>query len=372
MVEIEIEQKIHGPKTLTETKRDTICEIAESIYPGRWSLDINESSFNGNCSVGMLNRLIIHFPKSTIRNENGESHDIQESYIAILVKKDYSKLASSYMFMMRTKVALKEFASGYFHSHAQNVNLNPSVSHYFVWRRLCVGGQTSLTELLYNLTQDGIDEDNLTNLLVVLSSYICWESRDGGPYMYFKNLSIPLRNSNSNGITSNTINTVYNKFIENLLDDEDNPFPELIKDVRSNQYSVTNKTSSIIPIIRKSILELSIPETSNENLRNELLGSYNNYSFKAVSNNSFYQTPMSTYVAYNESLKNWSKQTKDNLLKFNDKNLEFSIDIPNLETEEVVDIDYSQLDIHPDLSRSIVTMYTNNISNYVSERQKYE
>ena len=163
MVETEIEQKIYGPKTLLDTKRDAICEIAESIYPGRWSLDVNESSFNGNCNIGMINRLIIHFPKSTIRNENGYSHDIQESYIAILIRKDYSKLSSSYMFMMRTKVALKEFTSGYFHSHAQNVNLNPSIGNYFVWRRLCVGGQTSLTDILYTLTHDGIDENNLTN-----------------------------------------------------------------------------------------------------------------------------------------------------------------------------------------------------------------
>lgn len=372
MVETEIEQKVNGPKTLIETKRDAICEIAESIYPGRWSLDVNESFFNGNVSTGACNRLIIHFPKSTIKNSNGETHNIQESYIAILISKDYSRLLSNYMFMLRTKVELKEFTSGYFHSHAQTVNQNPSPGNYFVWRRLCVGGQTSLTEILYNLSHDGIDENNLTNLLVVLSSYICWESRDGGPYMYFKSLAIPLSNSRDQGIASNTLKFVYSKFIEELLEDEDNPFPELIKDVRSDEYSVTNTMSSILPIIRKSVLSLSIQGTSNENLKNTLLGSFNNGSFKSVASSGVYQTPISTYIAYNESLKNWSKQTKDNLLKFNDKNLEFSIDIPNLDTEEVLDIDYSQLTVHPDLIRHIVILYINDVNTYLSEKSKYE
>ena len=128
MVETEIIQEVlQGPKTILETRIDTICNAAELVYPGNWCLRDAEHNLKSKFGANNTKRLVIRFPKSTIKG-GSKNHTITDSYIAIPFTADYAKMRSNKMYMLRTKASILEYSCGYFHSHAQNVSGNESSS----------------------------------------------------------------------------------------------------------------------------------------------------------------------------------------------------------------------------------------------------
>jgi hypothetical protein len=197
---------------------ELIQRVAEEVHPGNWHYGPMEPMLamtygkthyeRRHCECDYCNgkdgtecthpasktcyRLLIRFPETVIRNRNGREHPIHEFFIAIPFTADHKKTLNTSLCSYRTKVTTKEYAYGYFHSHSTSADWNCGhPQNYFRWRSCCLGGQTELTDLMFDLYDKGLQEKTLHELLVTLYIYASWESINGGPYMLMKDIRYP-------------------------------------------------------------------------------------------------------------------------------------------------------------------------------------
>lgn len=169
-----------------------IREIAEGIFtPER--VDFNEISprrFD----------LTIHFPLLEITNSRRSKHTITDLWVRFPCTLYESASQGSYVMDLRitgrrTKVSLKEFQTGYAHSHLQ---INESLYRFIAF---CLG-QSTFGQILDNLKINGTEED-WELMLLSLYNYVSWESVEGGPYINMSSISYQssMRNNVSRTVT---------------------------------------------------------------------------------------------------------------------------------------------------------------------------
>lgn len=142
------------------------------LYRDHWDISYHRA-FSKHC-------LIIKFDEFTISNSNGQTHVIKDLYVLLPINKTSDNKISftGGMYGGRGLVSNVEREAQYKHSH-----LNDSwnkVSHF------CLGsGPISSYMVKFNLTPD---ENTLFSVLYNVKIYVEWESLEGTPYKYMKNL----------------------------------------------------------------------------------------------------------------------------------------------------------------------------------------
>ena len=273
-----------------QKNKELIEELAESIHPGNWDLDtcedrlysfledgyIDSSEYAcnecGSCDDGyyseceskedyIMHRLLIHFPEVEITNSMGHTHTMTDIYIATVFTADYSQVATKCLFLIRGSATTKELAVGYAHSHASSANSNNSVSRYFCWRELCLGGDTELTDIMYNLS-DGISNKDLHELLVLLHLYVGWESREGGPYMYMNDIQYKSSNiSSSNYLPDDLSITIGRILLLEFAKHSTLSKPDIVG--TGAGIAISNVTASIAIALKKFILDSMAEDLSH-------------------------------------------------------------------------------------------------------------
>ena len=174
--------------------------------------------------------LIIYFPENEVKNSNGKTHKIYETYMKI--KLNNCNLSKD-MCLLRTRVSEQEDKSRYLFSHASNSGNSD-------WRGCCVGDNTPIADFLKS--DNVLNYENTIVLFNLLEQYLSWESIEGGPYIFMS--QIGFENSNLSHITQLSIN----KSLKFLISNEEeeilntdaflnltlNPNPELSKKYCSN------------------------------------------------------------------------------------------------------------------------------------------
>lgn len=140
----------------------------------------------------LLYEIIIHFPEIVVRNET-RSHEIKDLWVRIDLNCFFQGAAQRqhiYFTGNRTTYSFDEYFCGYSFSHLSG---GSSCNQF---RDFCQGSTrfAQSTAILFN-------EWNPTSFLLFcfqLKNYLSWESRDGGPYMYFADIHSKKTFNNTN------------------------------------------------------------------------------------------------------------------------------------------------------------------------------
>lgn len=199
---------------LAET-REKWTEILDLLYPGDWSIE----------SRGYDNyNLVIHFPKVTIRNTTGERHDIHDLYVIWGLDDKMAPAVS--LTGWRGSLTRAEYERGYKHSHLPARDSSNSPMQF------CLGsGEFSQTVNGLNSAR-ALDWDLIQKALVMLHLYVEWESTEGTPHTYMRN--IPKGSSRSRNrrrsLTAEQLSQLKSAFMTQLQTDK----PKGVAKVRNN------------------------------------------------------------------------------------------------------------------------------------------
>ena len=146
--------------------------------------------------------LILHFPKITITNSQGLEHEILDLYVktglfvtaAPEVEGGIGVALSPTLWGMRTTRTLAEACSQYMHSHLPG----RSSGHGTHWDNFCLGAGDGPMPSALNALAMPEDYDPLLFevFLYQLQKYVRWESIEGIPYMYMKDIRDPTPSEN--------------------------------------------------------------------------------------------------------------------------------------------------------------------------------
>jgi hypothetical protein len=150
---------------------------------------------------------IIHFPEITIKNDS-RKHLIRDMYVKFNVRPNGT--INPYIEGVRTTVTEGELRTGYFHSHL------PQFSPMYIrFEGFCTGvGEINQVLALLNTKYTTA---NFMMLLMHIRNFLEWESREGNPFMYMKDIirrSAPL--SEMGSLNDRTAERVSDWIVEKL------------------------------------------------------------------------------------------------------------------------------------------------------------
>lgn len=129
--------------------------------------------------------VIILFPELTLTNSEDSRHDVKDLYVKfnVLPKIEQFGKTGTYkaeikMTGRRGKLTLREYESGYHHSHLPTSLRN--------WGEFCLG--SSAFKMVLEETKMELSEDAWMKLLLSLPNYLNWESLEGGPHFKMRGL----------------------------------------------------------------------------------------------------------------------------------------------------------------------------------------
>lgn len=142
-------------------------------------LKIAQDRYGDNCWMSDYH-LYILYPEVTIRNRNGNTHLIRDLVVDV-------PFSSSYNFIndirgARLTFTDVEYVHKYCHSHLSGGDRYGSFTNF------CLGS-SPLNYQLNDIRASKLTEDNFEMMLTILDRYVTYESLEGGPYRYFKDLS---------------------------------------------------------------------------------------------------------------------------------------------------------------------------------------
>lgn len=129
-------------------------------------------------------KLTIYFPEVIVTNRDLLQHTIKDLYFIMVFNKQGNNWNLSFK-GKRSTYSINEINSNYNHSHLMHLNIN-NINEWKDEKSWCLGASELVNyKTLYNPTKD-----NLQMLLLLLPNYISYESIEGRPYKYIKNIGI--------------------------------------------------------------------------------------------------------------------------------------------------------------------------------------
>ena len=292
---------------------------------------------------------------------------------------DYSKAIVSGMWSMRSTVTTEEYAVGAFHPHSTHFSNHSSLPDYFTWRGMCLGGQTELTDIMYTLSNDGVNKRAMFELMIMMHVYAGWESIDGGPHRNMRYYKYP-RNCDGNRNMGFPQREILTGTMNALFTDDDIPAPELVGGSGISDMAISNTTTSILPAIKSSLVNLVKPGEARLtdplsisalqllgtlNDREEftpLYGSNSPEMGSTVKSRAWYENKIAEMTSFNENF-------AENILQFNGK----TTFVMKLKEEGLDGVDSPVTDealansqVRPDVTRSIINSYLEKLRKFKS------
>lgn len=119
------------------------------------------------------NEIIVRFPKVTISNENGESMELKELYVKVVI--NFTGCIVGTFKIIRSEFTEKEFSYRYVHSHI------PAWTGPNIWGNPCLGNGP-IRDTIFSLSKE-FSESLWKLFCLELSKYVTNESLSGGPYI---------------------------------------------------------------------------------------------------------------------------------------------------------------------------------------------
>lgn len=262
-------------------------------------------------------RILVHFPKVTVTNENDRSVDITELWVKVDLSLD-GTIEGTFQ-MMRTEFTSEQFKSGYSHSHIPTRN----DSNFNEWATPCLGSgplNGTISSLAANFS-----EDRWNLFCLELSKYVTVESLAGTPYTYLEHIgksytsteeiTFPLQRFNGNSLSPNEA-IILSKFIPYII--EKKPFKfNYVNDC----YGIALSEKNLLIILSNLFIEWynSLPE-SEQLSRDILMDELILRRAKMINNKLCYLNRRNS-----NSSDNWEHLIGRKMLKFKNKDITFNI-----------------------------------------------
>lgn len=204
-----------------------MIKALNNFYPNRWDIDIEfmydyfNTKSDDNKIVVLVKGITIHYPNITISNGDNKQHNIKDLFVSLKfeLNRKNKKVNIIGIFGRRATLTYEEVCSNYAHSH-----LNPNVTRYFESNsknlfknsitRFCTGSG-EINVLLADYNSNSFNEDRFNLILVQLMTLVSWESIEGTPYRYIRDIKIRL---NSNTPTEIKLWSSYYSSIKYIID----------------------------------------------------------------------------------------------------------------------------------------------------------
>ena len=210
-----------------EGTRAKWAELLDDIYPDNWEIDSS-------------NRLTIKFPEIEIINSAGKTHTIRDLYVVWGLNKHLAPSVSIRGY--RGLKTVEEYESGYNHSHL-------GTGWDRGWDNTFCLGSGDFANLLNGLNADqDLDWDLIQKALIMINMYVGWESTEGGPYIYMRDIK------RRNGSTRD-IRTLSNPQIEEFYNQWLASNPDLAKVAK-----LQNTNGSMLFRVNEDALDASLVE----------------------------------------------------------------------------------------------------------------
>lgn len=264
---------------LSNTQFDRFIEmlsICNEMFPNRWDLNFKIFTGDKKRTILCIENLIIHFPKTTIKNSKNFEHTITNLFIQLTLKfttDTKEKLFVKDVKGFRTTYTHKEVISSYCHSHllvktACLLNDINTPSNILEPQPFCLGFG-GINYVLSDIENKDYDQNRFVNLFLNIITLSKWESLEGKPYRFMQEIKAK---------KSNYVSRFYS-------DDES---------IKRSVVAISNYWKNNIESLEMSI---NIDGTSNVKVINignfldvpdEILGVYKKYLFAAERDGYFY------------------------------------------------------------------------------------
>ena len=214
---------------------DAVLKLTEEIYPNHCDLITNHGYFVDNfCKP--VKTLLIKFDSTVLYNTLGQSHIVDDLYIAINFIKTENKDTAKYKFGgtlygCRESVTYAEFICRYRHSHVRTGTQG--------FGDLCVGNGTEMSDLLAGLVVD-FNFMDFEGLLYQLMNYVAWESLEGVPFFKMSNIKVG-QQSNSISINNSDVDLAMINFTNVILNVHRYNIPIKLVNTKDGYKLIINK-----------------------------------------------------------------------------------------------------------------------------------
>lgn len=180
------EERRRAPLEFLAKTKEELEPLLEGIYPGHWDIRTHEedsrvNSYRSDYNFQSMLAVTIKFDEITITNTRRQSHIIRDLYVRTYIGvKDGEPRMLGHMDGCRGQQTSKEFFTRYRHSHLGTGS--------YGWTNFCVGSSTATSIALSELNLK-FDMLKYELLLYQISTYVAWESIEGGPYIRMENIS---------------------------------------------------------------------------------------------------------------------------------------------------------------------------------------
>lgn len=217
-------------KNLNEPKHAALFEDfrlfvkqTEEIYGGTWDFkfSINTVGDPTKPTIAIvIDSIILRYENLTIANSSRRSHNIRELLVriklAITERNKVIRLCIGDIFGNRLVMTKPELQSNYWHSHLSgDVTRNMRNSVDDTWQTFCTGSG-EINAYRMELNGDGMTEEKIIAFLLQLTTLVSYESIEGGPYRYIKNIMSKNDNilqPNICTISKSSLESYYNNWI---------------------------------------------------------------------------------------------------------------------------------------------------------------
>lgn len=166
-------------------------KCVNEIYEGHWDVKIEVDIDDGKI-LFPVESLVIYFPEVNISNSSGREHTIKDLFIEVDFgyNSDKRRLKISGIAGGRMTQSYAEWSSDYMHSHLSTRKIKTStLAEAPFYQEFCTGSG-NINIYSADLNMEGFSEERLLRYFMQISTLVSWESLEGTPYRYMKNISV--------------------------------------------------------------------------------------------------------------------------------------------------------------------------------------
>ena len=206
-------------------------------------------------------KIFIKYPEITIVNSTGLKHIIKDLFVTIIFTIKEDKIIFGNIHGFRATLSDIEYSCGYLHSHLPGKHNYFEVSDFLEKRKFCTGRGQIIDSLLTELNVDTYTEESLTMFFLQLNNYVKWESIEGNPHKYIKDIGIkPVKILE---LSYNTKNLIWKSILNKLLNNIDtlNNFKTLVNwkvipiDISINEVEYIPDKTTLNKFLCKELFE---------------------------------------------------------------------------------------------------------------------
>lgn len=195
----------------------------QDIYDNEWDIEydvgVRQDSKGHRLIYISITSIVLYFSNIVISNRDKDRHTIKDLFVRIPLSKANNSLRIGNLQGTRQTISYAEYCSNYFHSHLSTVTYKVD-NLYGEWSTFCTGsGEINIYHS--DINSEGFTVARFTKFLVQILTLVSYESIEGTPYRYIKNIMMKPEDSRrfsvSTNAGSNLLSRLYRHYKTNKI-----------------------------------------------------------------------------------------------------------------------------------------------------------